>query len=348
MINKNFVIWVLADDRAGNYSQAAGLAESITEKLIDIVPTELVIKKINYNFLAKLPNFVKINGIMGINLMSKTLILDDQLLSTSSPNLIISAGRKTAPIAAFLRNYYHNSKPFVVQIMHPNFGFGKFDLVVLPNHDKPLESLFSRNTPNNIAKINGALTRINPRLLQTEHQKFAGYFSNISSPKIALLVGGNSKKSKFSKEITKNLGNLVSKIANNMRAHLLIINSRRTGKFITEILDENLKCTKTFFKWQKKNWQNPYLAVLQEADFIISTGDSISMCSEVCSLDKPIYIFNPEQICSAKHLRFHQNLFAQKYAKKLEENAVVLDNYSIKKLDETSNVAKLVIDSVCN
>jgi len=337
MNNKNFVIWVLADDRAGNYSQALGLAEAVLEKLKDKLSAELKIKKINYNFLARLPNFFKIDGMMCIDEASRKSLLK----SVDAPNLIISAGRKTAPIAAFLRNYYHNSKPFIVQIMHPNFSFDKFDLVVLPNHDR-----FFNNKHNNVVRINGALTRINQQLLQTEYQKFASQFDKTKQPRIALLVGGSSKRAKFSLEIARNLGEIVARITNNMQAHLLVLNSRRTEDDITETLDKNLKCSKTFFKWQKDNWQNPYFAVLQAADFIIATGDSISMCSEICSLGKPIYIFNPKQICSAKHLRFHQNLFDNGLARKLETIDAKLENYLTIKLDETNNIAEIVIDAI--
>ena len=44
-------IWVLVDDRPGNYSQALGLGE----KLSEILSLPLESKKIQYNFLAKLP-----------------------------------------------------------------------------------------------------------------------------------------------------------------------------------------------------------------------------------------------------------------------------------------------------
>ena len=340
MIKSDLIIWVLADDRPGNYSQALGLAEAILRKLYNNSKARLEIKKINYNFLANLPNFLKIDGMMGIDNSSRKTLLSNKL----SPNLIISAGRKTAPIIAFLKKHYQNSSPFIVQIMHPNFSFNKFDLVILPNHDRYFGGFF--NKPKNIIRIDGALTRISPQLLEAEYQKFSLQFDNIKQPKIAFLVGGSSKKGKFSQKTVKDLGFLVSKITNNMQAHLLAINSRRTGEDMTKILDENLLCSKTFFKWQKENWQNPYFAVLQVADFIIATGDSISMCSEICSLGKPIYIFNPKQICSAKHLRFHQGLFDYGLAKKLELTNTKLENCSAKRLDETENIAKLIVDSV--
>ena len=337
-------IWILADDRPGTYSQAIGLAESLSK----LTPATVEIKKIRYNFLAKLPNFLKIDGLIGIDSSSKDSLLSNylpgsRLRGNDKPDLIISAGRKTAPINLFLKKYY---QALSVQIMNPDLNpiqFSKFDLVVLPIHDKMGEQ-------KNVLRIIGALTRIDEKLLDVEYQKFASELDKISSPKIALLVGGSSKKGNFDAQIAQDLGKVVSNISNNMKANLLVLNSRRTGEEITEILDQNLQCsdsqTKRFFKWQAANWQNPYLAVLKAADFIIVTGDSISMCSEICSLGKPVYIFNPEKICSKKHLRFHQNLFDQKFAKKLEKTAVKLENYPQKKLDETSKIAREILENI--
>ncbi len=323
------IIWVLSDDRPGNYSQAIGLAE----KLAEISSSEIQIKKITYNSFAKLPNFLKIDGMSGINLESKISLLNSSS-SDQKPNIIISAGRKTAPIATFLKNHY---KAFTIQIMNPNWDFAKFDVVVLPNHDRDF-------TAENIIRINGSLTRIDENLLKTEYQKFSDLLEKIHSPKIALLVGGSSKKGKFTAKIAENLGKIISVVTKQMNGHLLVLNSRRTGEEITEILDQNLTCAKTFFKWQRSSWKNPYFAVLAAADFIVATGDSISMCAEICGVGKSIYIFNPSEICSAKHLKFHQNLFAQGYAKKLDEHTKILENYAPKKLAETERIARLVIN----
>ncbi|MCE3255880.1 MAG: hypothetical protein K0R25_1374 [Rickettsiaceae bacterium] len=323
MSNKS-EIWVLADDRPGNYSQGIGLAE----KLSSITPFKTQIKKISYNNFARLPNFLKICGLTGIDKISK----DSLLNQNPAPKIIISAGRKTAPIAAFLKKHY---SAFAIQIMNPNLDFKKFDVVILPGHDK-------ETNQSNVIRINGALTKISSDILETEYKKFASQLDKISSPKITLLVGGSSKKGNFDERIAKDLGGMVSKITNKMSGNLLVLNSRRTGDEITEILDQSLNCQKIFFKWQSKDWQNPYFAALAAADFVIATGDSISMCSEICSIGKPVYIFNPPQICSEKHLKFHEDLFSGGFARKLDEKTEMLENYHPKKLDETMRVAGLI------
>jgi mitochondrial fission protein ELM1 len=279
------------------------------------------------------PNFLKISGLWGIDSKSRLGILDPLICEEEKPDIVISAGRKTAPIAAFLRKKY---QAFAVQIMHPNLDFGKFDLVVLPSHDRKVEA-------KNVVRVLGSLGRVNKDLLEKEYQKFSDIFEKIESPRIVLLVGGSSKKGIFSEKIAQNLGKQVSNVVNQMQGNLVVLNSRRTGDKVSEILDQNLNCPKTFFKWQSPDWQNPYFASLQAADFVIATGDSISMCCEICALGKPVYIFNPPEICSSKHLKFHQDLFDGGFAKRLDEDLRILEKFDSKKLQETAKIAQLPI-----
>ena len=326
------------------------MGEAIIRNLKEKFPNQnlppLEIKNIRYNFFAKLPNFLKINGLFGVKQKFKQSLFN----LPEAPQIIISAGRKNAPITLFLKNYYQNlavkngnpSDVFLTQIMNPNLRTSQiknFDLILLPSHDRSI----SKAT---IERIIGALGRVNNQLLNKEYLQFAPLFSQIHSPKIAFLLGGASKNNSFSNQTAKNLANHISQIVNNMNGHLLALNSRRTGNSITKIVDDNLTCSKTFFKWKQDSLESPYFAVLQTADFIVVTGDSVSMCCEVCNLGKPVYIFNPEEICSPKHLKLHQHLFDNGFAKKLDFNLNELGNYPANKLDETSRIADLLIDKI--
>ena len=315
------LVWALTDNRAGNNSQTIGLAQKLSKNYH--------IKKISYNKLANLPNFLKFGKLVGIN-----HDLKKQLIDVKSPDIIISCGRKLAKIAVFLKKYHKNS--FLVQIMNPNINFNKFDIIILPSHDQNY-----KNT--NIIRSFGALTKIDNQKLELEYQKFSDLLKDISRPKITLLLGGSSRKKKFTPKIAVRLREICQNITNNMRGNLLILDSRRTDEFILKEFKDNLNCDHRIFKYDKTK-PNPYLAILKDSDYIIATGDSISICSEIASLDKPIYIFSEPEFCSKKHLKFHQNLFDNNYAKKLEEDLQILENYSKNILDETSRISKLIIE----
>lgn len=317
-------ILVLCDDRPGTASQAIGLAKEIG------LPHKIL--KLNYNFFSRLPNFFLRKSLLGLDHETRQKIANLNYL----PKLLISSGRRSAPVALFLKNLSKNRSK-IVQIMNPNLPFSKFDFVILPKHDCHDERKIS-----NLLTTVGSLTQVSDSLIASEKEKFAPWFQNIEKIKIAVLFGGNSKNTKFEKNTAIRFGKLLSKIANNMDAKLLILNSRRSGEELSEALKSSLNCDYDFFDWEKVKAENPYVAILGWADFFVITGDSVSMISECCATGKAVYIFDDKKISAKKHRKFHQSLFAQNYAKKLLHNATKLENFLPQKLQETKRISALI------
>ena len=317
-------IWILADDRPGTVSQSIGLAEEIG--------FEYKIINLSYSFFSILPNCFLSDSLLRISAQTRKKIKTLNYL----PNLVISAGRRSAPLALYLKKQSQNQTK-IIQIMNPNLDLEKFDFVILPKHDEVDEARFS-----NVITTIGSLTKTNENLIENEKEKFSPWFSEINKTKIALLLGGSSNKTKFTKDSAIKLAEISTKIAKKMNATLLILNSRRTSDELTEAVKSNLKGDFRFFNWQEVRNENPYLAILGYADFFIITGDSVSMISECCSTGKPVYIFDEKAISAKKHRKFHQNLFAENYAKKLTKTLAKLENFSSKKLQETRRVAAII------
>ncbi len=317
-------IWILADDRPGTVSQSIGLAEEIAfdYKLI----------KLDYSVFSALPNCFLSNSLLRV---SASLRKDFKRLNYL-PSLVISAGRRSAPIALYLKKLSKN-RTEIVQIMRPNLNLEKFDFVILPKHDGAVEEKFS-----NLITTIGSLTKTNENLIEQEKAKFAPWFQDITKTKIAVMIGGSSAKTKFTKNSAEKLAKISSNIAEKMDATLLVSNSRRSGAEITEVIKSNLDCDFKFFDWEKVKEENPYLAILGYADFFIITGDSVSMISECCSTGKPVYIFDEKEISSDKHRKFHQNLLSGNYARKLPKTSERLKNFVPEKLQETKRVAALI------
>ncbi len=320
-------ILILADKRPGTAAQAIGLAEEIAKK----ASVSYKIINLDYGFLSSLPNVFLSESLLRLTRNSRKEILELSHL----PSLVISAGRRSAPIALHLKKESKNQTK-IIQIMNPNLDFKKFDFVILPKHDEVSEERF----PNLITTI-GALTRVDEKRLASESKKFPE-LEKITKIKIALLVGGSSNKTKFTAESAKKLAKISADLAKKMNATLLILNSRRTGAELNKALKSGLSGDCQFFDWEEVKEKNPYFAILNCADFFVITGDSVSMISECCSTGKPVYIFDEAEISSAKHRIFHQELVGQNYARKLFEN-FVLENFLPKKLCETKRVAGLIL-----
>ena len=312
---KNLLIWVLKDDRPGNYNQAINLANALA--------INYEIKEICYNKLAILPNFLKFGSFLTIDKSSKNNLINQKI----KPNIIISAGRRSALIALDLKKIYPNL--FLINIMNPVHNIEKFDLIIAPKHDC-LKA-------DNVLEIIGSISQIKKKSIEENSQKFSDVFNKIKSPKIALLIGGSSKNSQFKLEDAQNLRNITDKLCKNMKANLLVTTSRRTDKFIIDEIKKDNKNIKYFFEW-KKDAPNPYFAILNTADYIIATGDSITMCCEICYLGKPAYIYSNKNICSKKHLKFLNDLFVGNFAIKLSCDLEELGKKKLNKLDEVNKL----------
>ncbi|WP_348639010.1 ELM1/GtrOC1 family putative glycosyltransferase [Rickettsia felis] len=114
-------IYVLADDRTGNTNQAIALAEKLTE--------EYTIIRLQYNCLAKLPNFL----LKYYPIHIKSELLQD-IMAKPLPDMIITAGRRTAVLAFYLKKKFESIQ--LIQIMQPSLPYYAFDAVILPYHDQ--------------------------------------------------------------------------------------------------------------------------------------------------------------------------------------------------------------------
>jgi len=321
-------IWILGDERPGTVAQSIGLANEIGFES-KIIP-------LSYSFLAKLPNVFLSSSLLRLKCEAAKNIKNQEYF----PRLIISAGRRAAPIALHIKKKSGN-KSKVIQIMNPNLNFKKFDLVVLPKHD----GLDEKDFPNLVTTL-GSLSKVNDKIISSEQEKFAPWFREIKKNKIALLVGGASKRTEFEEKSAAKLAKHASEVAQNMDATLLILNSRRTGAELNAAIKENLNCDHRFFDWLDTKNNNPYLAILGEADYFIITGDSVSMISECCSSGKPTYIFDEKNISAPKHRKFHHELIKENFAKKFSGEIFQLEKFTSKRLQETKRIALIIREQI--
>lgn len=322
-------IWVLSDGRPGTFSQGVGLAEAIG--------VQCKIIEISYSFLTALPNVFFSQSLLRASLKTREEFKKLHYL----PKIIISCGRKTAPIGLYLKNLVTPSPVRLIQIMHPNINFKKFDYVILPKHDKIYDKKF-----DNLLTTLGAITKINDKSIDEACVKYSSWFSKIKKPKIALFIGGSSNKTKFEKDSAVKLANLASSVAKKMDAVLLLLNSRRTDEGLLEEMEKNLECDYKIYDWKKLQKDNPYLAIIGFADFFIVTGDSVSMISECASTGKPVYIFDDGNISSKKHRIFHKDMYRENHAKNFSDDVEILENFSSKKLQEAKRIANIIKNNI--
>lgn len=313
------------DERPGNRTQSLGVAMKL--------PYEYEEKYLHFTPLGGLPN--RLMGSSHYRLRRRSR----ELLRPPWPDIAIAAGRRCAPILRYLKR--KNPNCFTVYLMNPQSPFKHFDLVAMPEHDKP------PNLPNVLQTI-GPVHGVTTDLLNTEGDLWRERFVHLPHPRIAVLVGGDSKSASFQLQDFHNLGEMASQMAREMGeskdkpASLLVTTSPRTNARALDYLRLSLSVEHELFLWQSRV-PNPYHAYLALAQVIIVSGDSMSMCAEACSLGKPVFIYLPRGgKLSPKLQRFHEALFKRNLAQPLTAGA--LPDASVgAALDEAGRVASEIV-----
>ena len=309
-------IWLLIDDRAGNRSQCLGVAEALGLKF--------EVRGLEYTAAAALPHVVLGASFFGLTARSRAE------LAPPWPDLVIAAGRRTAPVARRIKRL-NGGATYLVQIMDPgSTGAGEFDLIAAPRHDTITER-------PNVMRITGAPHRITPARLTAAAAEWRGRFAGLPRPWIALIVGGSTRRRTFTDAMARELGRAASAMAADAGGALLVTTSRRTGAAAQALLDE-IAVPKRVYRWGDEG-ENPYYGYLAVADAVIVTGDSVSMCSEACATTGPVYIYAPKALSTAKHARLHSELFEKGYARPL---AGRLETWTHAPLNPAGDVARAV------
>jgi len=315
-------IWLLLDDRPGNCSQVLGIG-----KALELNHTLI---KFRYNKLSKLPNLFLQKTIKHIN------INDRKQFKPPWPKLIIGCGRKSAPIGRWIKKESHNYSKYI-QIMWPAYPYKDLDLIFTPSHD-------NINKKKNVVNIQISPNIIDKKLLSESKVKWKTEFNQLNQPRVTLAIGGDTKFHKLNANHIKELFKQIKEIMND-KGSLLVTTSRRTSIEAYEAIKNEIKKLKiqSVFWDPKYKKPNPYYGYLSYADIVVVTGDSVSICSEVCATGKPLLIYAPNAITIKKHKLFHNLLIKKGIAQYLNKsNLKNIKQLKYKAINESKNIANII------
>ena len=314
-------VWVLIDDRAGNASQCLGVAEALGLAFEE--------RHVRYAATASLPNAMLGRSFGGLTQASRGRLV------APWPDLVVAAGRRTAPVARAIKRR-HPAPTFLAQVMHPgSAGAEDFDLIAVPRHDR-------RPPAPNQLDVLGAPHRITPARLASEARRWHPRARGLPRPLIALMVGGSTRRRPFTEATARGLGRAVADLAGAAGGSVLATTSRRTGRAATKALLETLDAPRWVHPWGAGD-ENPYVGFLGLADAVVVTGDSVSMCSEACATEGPVYVFAPPELTTRKHGRLHQDLYAAGYARPL---GATLERWRHPRLNPATEIAAAIVEGL--
>lgn len=265
-------LWLLLGHKAGDNTQVIALADALGW------PREE--KRIFYRGWELLSN-----RLLGI-----TLAGVDRGRSSSLqppwPELVISSGRRNEPVARWIRQQSER-RTRIVHVGRPWAPLDAFDLVIsTPQYRLPERA--------NVLVNELPMHRLSPALLSAAGARWGKELSRFASPRIAVLLGGNSGAYVFTPEKARRLGTLVNGLARAGGGSVMATDSARTppeamDAFLAAI-DMPLYC----HRWSAGRTDNPYLGYLALADQFVVTAESMSMVAEASFTGKPLYLFSLE------------------------------------------------------
>jgi mitochondrial fission protein ELM1 len=307
--------WILTDGSVGMEAQGIAVAEAVG------LPFSL--RRVRVTGTAKL-----LPARLQIYLPPKLLlraVAASEPLQQPWPRLILSIGRRSAPVALALKRL---SGAYAVHIQNPRVPARLFDLIAAPVHD-------AFEAPNAIATF-GAVHRVTAERLAEAGRRFAPRIAHLPHPRVAVLVGGDSQAFSFPPDVAATFGARLARLARDTGGAMLVTPSRRTRPQSIAALEAALEDV-PHIVWDGSG-DNPYLGFLALADAIVVTEDSVNMVTEAAGTGKPIYVQSlPGR--SNRLARFHR-LMRERGATRPFEGR--LESWSYAPVNDTEMVAAAI------
>jgi mitochondrial fission protein ELM1 len=304
--NLNINCWVLTEGMIGTQNQCVGVAEAL-----GLTP---IIRKIGLRQPWK-----KLTPWLGFETPYSFI----PALTPPWPDLLIASGRKSIAASRYIKKQ-SGGKTFTVQIQDPKTNPNQFDLVAVPYHDTL--------RGDNVIVTDGAPNKITLSNLKDAKKEFAPLFKSMTSPRVAVLIGGNSRTHKLTKHIVENFCRQLS----TLEAGLMITTSRRSGEENLTLIEQELTSPDNFI-WDGTG-DNPYLGMLAWADYIIVTSDSVSMLSDAGTTGKPVYVINLDG-GSPRFERLHNHFQSKGISRLFDGN---LESWSYEPLHDAQKIADAI------
>ena len=210
-----------------------------------------------------------------------------ETLMRAYSEFVISCGSSSAPVNVFMA-HENNARNIVIMKPSSVFGLRKFNLAVIPKHDKPPRAK------------NVITTVLAPNLMDAEtlrsHGELLRKRVNLEKkPVVGLLIGGGNPEFSLDKDVVNKVLDSVLSFCKAHQAELLATTSRRTSKEAEVVLKGRLAdkgICKLLVIANERNIDEAVGGILDSSDIAVVSGESISMVSEAISAGKRVIAFN--------------------------------------------------------
>ena len=261
-------VWVLLGDRTGDNNQLLRLGGELGEPFRTL--------QLRYNPLHLLPP-----RILGATLA--TLDRESRAeVRPPWPDLVLGIGYRSVPVALEIRRR-SGGRAKLVRLGNPRLGPANFDLVVTtPQYDVPA-------APNVLHLPFGISTAA--KLEPTREEK--DWLTKLPRPHRLLLIGGDTFMWHLDSDTVRGAATALAAKSGSVIA----VSSGRTKKAQTEAVAAGLKGSEHGLIWGRFP---RYQVLIEDADEIHVTADSVAMVSDAIATGKPVGLVLPQESASGR------------------------------------------------
>lgn len=317
--NQDRKVLVLSDAKTGHLRQTEAVVSLLKETGKE-KGLEVEVEQVTVQFKNK---FSKVAQLAGLGLARKSFcqgclwclahfLTPESFakLRRGSWDIVVSSGSSLAGVN-FVVSSENNAKSIV--IMRPGvLSTKRFDLVIMPWHDKPLPR-------QNVLITQGALNPVSAVYLKEQSEKLKQSFglqAGLSDFCIGFLIGGDTKRFSLDKEAVSGVIRQLKSQGKENNADILVTTSRRTSKETEELVKQefsNYPNCKLLVIANEKNYPFIVGGIFGLSKIVVVSCESISMISEAASSGNYVIVFEQTQGLGKRHKRFLKNLSGNGY-----------------------------------
>lgn len=322
--------WCISKGMAGMNSQTSGLASAVGFEPLE----DSKAQSATYEFINTRMAFPW--NCLPFSMIPKTgrVLQHPEVLEASPlPRLVVSCGRQGVIPALHLKKKY-GRKIFTVHIQDPRCDTSGFDMVLIPEHD--------RGRGPNVYLTMGALHKITPEKLEAaRHTPAAEQFIDPTRSLVSVLLGGKNGYYSFSQADIDRLFEKLNRLVDEHDVRLAVLTSNRTPTEVCTRLARDFG--DKHFIWNGQG-TNPYFEALALADYIVVTGDSVSMVSEATATGRPVFVEHLTERRTARRFRKFHRMFEEAGLTRRFDGK--LAEWDYEPPNDTPNVARLIRERI--
>ncbi|KPK39760.1 MAG: hypothetical protein AMJ78_07975 [Omnitrophica WOR_2 bacterium SM23_29] len=307
-------VLVLSDGKAGHLKQSLSVANAMKERRAELGYKErdTKLETLEVRFKSRFARAIfDPLAILGFNLHQLLFCFSPETvenIQTAYADFVISCGSSLAGVNLSLKKEF-NAKSVV--IMRSNiYNINKYDLAIIPAHDRP------KQMPN-VVVTRGAVADSDKELLGSYGSELKKHVNVTKDNVMGILIGGDSKAYIFSPELINSILDAVMLAADDLDADILLTTSRRTSSAVEETIKARLRGStrvKLLLIANEYNFEGAIEGILGLSNILIVSGESIAMVSEAVNSGKRVLVFMPHRkslLFGTKQEKLVKNLEAQ-------------------------------------